>query len=346
MEKKPRILFIDRMRALCAYGVILGHLCTWEIASVAPGSAAWDVSNFYNGLMRICVPLFLMISGYLALEQPDTARCRAVSRRSTLRFLADYCFWSACYAAYDLLKNIRGGPSAWLTFLSDVAKGEFHLWYLLMLAGLYALLPVLYAASREKETLYCFLAVSFASTILLPSLAGLPCFAWLAPMLKSAYLDMGFVFYFLAGYGMRKYPPGQRARQVLYVLGLAGAAWSIAATRYLSCREGVFSDFWLSQRSVSVALPALAVFAAAQSRADCRASAIPRDHGRESKLSLPTMGIYTVHVFFLLLLRKFSISTYRYAPVWWLPVLAFAVFLLSLAAARLMRLIPPLRRFL
>lgn len=341
--EKKRIPFLDRLRAFCMYGVVLGHLCTWEINALQPGCFEWNVSNLYNGLARVCVPLFLMISGFLALEQPDMEHSRQAGKKGALRFLRDYIFWSACYAAIPLLRGLRNGTPGLPAFLKNVVQGEFHLWYLRMLCGIFVLLPVLFLATREEYTRRLLLGVCFFSTILLPALEGIPGLEWTAEVVQNSYLDTGYLFYFLAGYEMRKNPPRKTQRVVIYGLGAAGAVWSVTATWYLSCLDGCFSDFWLSQRSLSVAATAVAVFAAAQQVSSHREKT-GRTAWLAETVSANTMGIYAVHVFFLLMLRKFSVSPYQYSPVWWLPLLALAVFALSFAVTKLLRC-TPLRRF-
>ena len=58
-----------------------------------------------------------------------------------------------------------------------------------------------------------------------------------------------------------------------------------------------------------------------------------------------SLGVYLVHVVFLLALRKFGISTYALPAIWWLPVLAAAVLAASWAAVSLASHIPFVKRF-
>ena len=77
--EKTRTPFLDVLKGVCLFGVILGHLCTWQIGEILPGTAQWNVSNLYNSLCRVCVPVFLMVTGWLVLGRRD---CRQAEEKS------------------------------------------------------------------------------------------------------------------------------------------------------------------------------------------------------------------------------------------------------------------------
>lgn len=336
-DQQNRILFLDILKAVCLFGVILGHLCTWEISGIAPDSSDWNVSNAYNTICRVSVPVFLMVSGYLLLEENIFRHKMPGSLGYAGLLLLIYLVWSAIYTL-PFLEELPDSPGA---LISTLVRGEFHLWYLIMLAGIYLVLPLLYRITRAPADTDRALAVTFTTTILLPSLADLPALAWLEDLLGSLYLDTGFLFYVLAGYRLRCRPLGMIARRLLYTAGVAATVWGGAATWYLSCQSGSFSDSWLDQRSLTVALGACALFVWVQQHG----RHLPRKAAKAvTVISRYSLGIYLVHVLFLLLLRKFGISVYHWEPVFGLPLLAAGILLLSLALTALLRRIPFIRR--
>ena len=337
--EKTRTPFLDVLKGVCLFGVILGHLCTWQIGEILPGTAQWNVSNLYNSLCRVCVPVFLMVTGWLVLGRRDCRQAEEKSWRKAGHFLLCYLVWSAGYT----LIGRQGGGLDLPGFARGVLQGEFHLWYLLLLSGVYAMLPLLVRITRRRRDTDRALLVAFASTILLPSLAGVPGFGWMEGFLDKFYLDTGYLFYLLLGCRMRRWPLQAPARRCVFLAGGIGTLWSMAATWRLSCQSGVFSDFWLDQRRLNVACGAAAVFLLFQQ--------IPKlpPQGRAARifraLADRSLGIYLVHVVFLLGLRKFGISTYALPAIWWLPVLAAAVLAASWAAVSLASHIPFVKRF-
>lgn len=336
-KTKERIVFLDLLKTVCLFGVILGHLATWQIGERQPGMADWNVSHIYNTLCRVCVPVFLMVSGYLALDENHGRRALAHPLAQPARFGALYLVWAVLYTLPDL-PGLVTRPA---DLLAAVAKGPFHLWYLVMLAGVYLVLPLLYRISRSDRELDYALALCFVSTMVLPSLAGLPGLAWLQQLLDKWYLDTGFVFYVLAGYRLRCRPLGPAARRLLYIAGILATLWEGVVTWQLSCRAGSLQDFWLDQRSLTVALGALALFVFFQQQGDRVPAGLARGAAFFARGSL---GVYAVHLFFLLALRKFGVSVYALPPVWWLPLLAVLVLLASRAVTAVLAQLPLLRR--
>lgn len=333
---KKRIVFLDLLKAVCLFGVILGHLCTWQIGELQPDMADWIVSHLYNTLCRVCVPVFLMITGYLALDEEHGRRTLAHPLAQPARFGALYLVWALLYTLPDL-PGLIARPA---DLVAALAKGQFHLWYLVMLAGVYLVLPLLYRISRSVRELDYALALCFVSTMVLPSLAGLPGLGWLQQLLDKWYLDTGFLFYVLAGYRLRCRPLGRMARRVLYAAGILATLWEGLVTWRLSCQAGSLQDFWLDQRSLTVALGALALFVFFQQQ-DAR---VPAGLGRAATLlAKGSLGVYALHIFFLLALRKFGVSVYALPPVWWLPLLAVLVLLASRIVTALLARLPLLR---
>ena len=73
-EKTQRFLYLDILRVVAAAGVIIAHVSAqnWYRSSLAPvDSIMWQSFNFYDGIVRWCVPLFIMISGALFLSRED-----------------------------------------------------------------------------------------------------------------------------------------------------------------------------------------------------------------------------------------------------------------------------------
>lgn len=66
-EKRERFVYIDCLRVLATFGVIVLHVSSWNWSSAIIGGVEWKVLTFYNGLVRWCVPVFVMISGALFL---------------------------------------------------------------------------------------------------------------------------------------------------------------------------------------------------------------------------------------------------------------------------------------
>ena len=136
------------------------------------GSFPWQTLNFYDSLVRVAVPLFVMLSGSLMLSPARNVSISRLFTKNMPRLLAALLFWGLAYEAYPILKavfaegiyDVPGVFSAFRRVLSgDV---HFHLYYLFIILGLYLVTPVLrvFTANAGRRMAQYFLVVSFSAT--------------------------------------------------------------------------------------------------------------------------------------------------------------------------------------
>ena len=66
-EKVERLYYLDFLRVVATFFVILIHVSCQNWSNPL-GSFSWQVANFYDGISRFSVPIFVMISGVLFLN--------------------------------------------------------------------------------------------------------------------------------------------------------------------------------------------------------------------------------------------------------------------------------------
>ena len=167
-----RHLGFDLLRVLATYMVMQIH--TGEFEYIGPHGevlntpGAWAV-GWINSLCRICVPLFVMISGFFLFPIKDE---RKFFRKRFTRVLIPFVLWCAIYAFYfyaqgmaslsDTLLNIAKIP---VNYGTEVG----HLWFIYMLLGIYLIAPVIspWIVSASRRSMELFLAL-WGLTLLLP----------------------------------------------------------------------------------------------------------------------------------------------------------------------------------
>ncbi len=108
-----------------------------------------------NGLFRIAVPVFMIISGFYTFNHFKTPTQATNSRFK--RFFILYFIWTLFYSLF-WFKSLQGAPNfIWILF-NNVIIGYHHLWYL---SSLICALYVLYFFRQSSST---FLVVSAATT--------------------------------------------------------------------------------------------------------------------------------------------------------------------------------------
>ena len=337
-----RVEYFDLLRLAASFGVIVLHLSAQHWADAGVDTAAWRAFNFYDGLVRWCVPVFAMISGALFLSRPVSME--KLWRKHVARIALAFIFWSALYAAVSAL---RYGASLG-GFLSEFVRGHYHLWFLFMIAGLYMLVPLLQPIAQSERLLRYFLLLSFFFAYLLPELAALIALvtnrAGASLQAVLAFVDLRFVMgypsYFLLGYALNRRTIGRREELAIYALGAAGFVFTVAATRAVSLRMAApFGQFY-GPFSVNVLLSAIAVFTFFKQHP------VPDGALRRAirRLSGGSFGAYLIHALLIdSLACELGIDTLSFAPMLSIPALAMLVFVGAYAASLLLGRIPLLR---
>lgn len=68
VTKKERVFYLDLMRIIAIFNVIILHTAAYFWAEQPIKSYNFNVMTMYDSLVRFCVPLFVMISGILWLN--------------------------------------------------------------------------------------------------------------------------------------------------------------------------------------------------------------------------------------------------------------------------------------
>lgn len=104
METK-RIVFLDYLRAIACFMVILVHVCeafyfNLDGISFSSNADRWWIS-FIDSSLRPCVPLFIMASAYLLVPLKDSTP--VFFKRRFTRVCIPFIVWGLLYAFLPLL---------------------------------------------------------------------------------------------------------------------------------------------------------------------------------------------------------------------------------------------------
>lgn len=183
MEKRERIVFIDYIRVIAPFMVMLVHAAE-NFYAADPSGLAGNVSMlatesnrfwvaFYDGAVsRTCVPLFMVVSAFLLVPlKPGVSMLQFYKRRFT-RILPPMFTFMLLYTFLPLL----WGGMTWEQSMADLKLLPFnfpsmagHLWFMYPLISLYLIIPVvspwLEKSSARDELVFIGI---FAFTTLLP----------------------------------------------------------------------------------------------------------------------------------------------------------------------------------
>lgn len=158
---KQHSLRIDLIRVIAILGALFIHL-TYPIYARPDffGGSTWWLTTIISAFSRISIPLFIIMSGYLLL--PKTENWLKTSQRLRLRLIIPFSFWFGFYLLWDRIFFHR--TNSLLEILTLLYQSNtYHLYFLLILVGLYFLLPILRLVfiHLEKQYVWMLLAVSF-----------------------------------------------------------------------------------------------------------------------------------------------------------------------------------------
>ena len=156
MEDSKRIVFVDYIRVIACFLVMLVHASENFYAADASGLAG-NVSMlaneanrfwvaFYDGFLgRICVPLFMIVSAFLLVPMKPGQTMSGFYKKRFLRILPPMVCFMLLYTFLPLLWGQMSWEQSWADFKNlpfNFPSMAGHLWFMYPLISLYLIIPV------------------------------------------------------------------------------------------------------------------------------------------------------------------------------------------------------------
>lgn len=228
-----RELYLDALRVIAAFCVMVNHSITYVFLAMSPGKS-WYAAMTEFFLSKTAVPIFLMISGVTLLTRRYTYRKTLEKFLHTLLVLVVF---SGLYYLEGHLDAGTMGEASLGDFLESVWQRNVTnaFWYLYLYLGILAMLPLLQrlAGALDKTDLRYALFISLGVlglfpvlTIWFPSLAY--CGHFSVPLLDT------YVGLMLGGLYIHKYTePSRRGAAAAVGVFLGMIALQVLLTRQL-----------------------------------------------------------------------------------------------------------------
>lgn len=172
-----RIVFLDYIRVISCFLVILVHASENYYAAAGDGEMAGPVTllanetdrlwvSLYDGISRLAVPLFMIVSAYLLVPMKEGMSATQFYRRRALRILPAFFIFMVLYSLLPMAWNQIDGATALNDFVRiplNFPSLAGHLWFIYPLIGLYLFIPVispwLANVSAKEERIFIWLFV-------------------------------------------------------------------------------------------------------------------------------------------------------------------------------------------
>lgn len=345
VKLENRIIYIDLLRVLATFFVMLIHVSATNYSHLDPTTFEWNILNIYDSLARWVVPMFAMLSGIFFLNINKPLTLKKLYTKSISRVVFALLAWGFIYQIYKGLL----GHTIDRYFLIDTVKiifqgkTQYHLWFLYMIIGLYIITPVLriFIKSAMKKDIEYFLLFSFIFTSLLPTLNRFEPFNFVAPFFIkfNVSLVLGYTIYFVMGFYLANYNLSRKMKNLFYTLGILGVFVTMIGTRILSLENGSPDTFLYYYLRANVFFTSVAVFLFGKEFLQ-KIKFSERSLKGISILSSYSFGMYLVHDMIRTILMRFEIDNLLFNQIFSVPIITVIIFIISFIVTYFVRKIP------
>jgi len=309
----------------------------------------WATNDVYQSIGRMCVPLFVMLSGALLLQPEKQDTLSSFFKKRWARIGLPWIFWGALYFAWDFLVELQ--PLTSNAVVQGILTGpHYHFWYLYMLLGLYLLTPVMriLLPKIKRSAIKLFIGFWFIGAAILPFAGALTYDNLFSSFLTNAgwvgYLLFGLAGYFISGTFLSNVRIRRSILSFLVALGVTLTAISIYVIQSpIGGNREVFAFTvyfgpWTILAAVALFLLLNTIKIPAQTNSPYKAAKLL------SVISQNTLPVFLFHIIVLESLQRgylgFAINGNTINSIVGVPLITVITFLISLGIILLLKKIP------
>ena len=344
-ESSVRELWLDVLRAAAACAVVLMHTVTGSVDIMNTGQYSQGrLLLIIMDLVTWCVPVFLMISGYLFLNPKKEISFQKMLRKYCLRIVLALLVFGIPFSCLELIlaeRRLRIGMLWDGLVMVCTMRSWSHLWYLYLILMLFLLTPAMkwFLKKMPDWTVVIVAVILVVGSSILPFVNKL--LGTQLPMLSEQLI---YVFYYLFGHFLHKKRENAGEGKELWGMCAVSALLVAGATCYRIIGKDTIQMAYNFPPTVLLSVCLMRIGQCMY----CRGQGKCNERKQKVIMGLANLsfGIYMIHPVFLNLSYKFlHITPMDYSLAWSLPLFWGAVMLCSIVSTWIMRKITPLRRY-
>lgn len=288
---------LDILKSIAVILVIVIHIVAGDLSLYGNGITIqnWMIANVLNTLCRICVPLFVMVSGYLLLRKDEPVGI--FLKKRFIKIIPKFLIYSMIYYVFKV-SFLHRPYSENENFLTLLLKGKifYHLWYIYMVFGIYSITPFLRKVVRDVDKSY----IKYFIHIWIIFMIFIPLVEFLFKVKFLVYSPLGqYIGYFLLGYLIGEKP--LKIKKIFLFLGyLMCFGLSVWLSYFFTIKSGKFIDFFYNYHSLTVFLQAIFIYSLVMSTVhkddkDGKLEITYITRRFVSTLSMITLDVYLLH---------------------------------------------------
>ena len=298
--------------------------------------------GIFNSLARVCVPLFVMISGYLLLPMKTDYSTFLKKRftRVSFPFIAFCIFYDIYYyirGVIDVKTMLINIPKIFINYGSELG----HLWFMYMIMGVYLLIPIFsqWIKSAKKEHFYFYFVIWLISSFSCYIHLAFPQI-WGEVYWNNNTVVQGFIGDF--GYAvLGAFIKLHLKEKNLYILGiilyLIGSGFTMFGFLYKREEATTCEEIEVTWKfdSINVVIATFGVFLLLR-KVECKNEKVVKIF---NDIALKSYGMYLIHIFFLQFF-KYVFDAPNQFPLWCIFVIAILTFITSYLIIKALSYIP------
>ena len=344
-KTSKRYFGIDLIRVVACFLVMQTH--AGEIYYIADnGDLIRNEKNIwpgiFNSLARVCVPLFVMISGYLLLPMKTDYSTFLKKRftRISFPFIAFCIFYDIYYyirGVIDFKTMLVNIPKIFINYGTELG----HLWFMYMIMGVYLLIPIFspWIKSAKKEHFYFYFVIWLISSFTCYIHLAFPQI-WGEAFWNNNTVVQGFIGDF--GYAvLGAFIKIHLKEKNLYILGiilyLIGTGFTMFGFLYKREEATTCEEIEVTWKfdSINVIIATFGVFLLLR-KIECKNEKVVKIF---NDIALKSYGMYLIHIFFLQFF-KYVFDALNQFPLWCIFVIAILTFITSYLVIKALSYIP------
>ena len=354
---KKRNFYMDVMRVVSCLLILCGHCTAFNWEDAVPSSTTYEILNINDNIFAMGVPLFIMMSGALHLNENYKLTIKNLLVKKVLRMLTTYYGWLLYYniikfASYHLpwtFANIK------FHIFGQLVRGNgiYHLWFLPKIVLMYFITPLIKDSLKNKKICEYCLILYTVFIIFIPTMfaIGFPGKDWIEFNFDTAtYMavtsTIGYMAYYILGHYAHSFigPLNKLQLALCYIgfIGSIGIATILGSVR--TAASGVADVTFINPLYIFEFVAGFCLFLLFKEW--CR-----KAEDKETPKWIPevgklTFGIYLFHPTILMQAPKFNISMIEPTPLLMVPLTAIVLFTLSGLVSWVLNKIPVVNKWL
>lgn len=350
-----RKVYCDYLRLIATFAVVFIHVAASNWSNVDVNGMQWQVFNIYDSLVRWGVPIFVMISGALFLNRD--VPIKNIYSKYVLRMVIAFVSWSLFYAILTTDTFQHGLIYSLKSHIGTLVTGHYHMWFVLMIIGLYMCIPLMKKIVSDETVMKYFLKLSFVFSFMLPWLLKIVndfvgynngMIQKMVTAIDSNLTNMGmsmvlgYTFYFILGYYLDRIVLKKNVRMMIYAAGILGFIFTVVADAGLSIKTQVANSNYYGNFEVNVLFEVIAV------HTFFKYHTFQNEKMNQFVIMLSKFGFgaYLIHTFIIesmaAILHFDTLSMNAWVSV---PVISIIVFIVSMSVSALLNHIPVIKKY-